>query len=318
MKTLLVLSLISISFAGSAQQYNVALLPDSLRENANAVKRLEEIKVTIKSPGRALVRRKYAITILNEAGEDHNTYFNTYDKFESLFDITGTLYDAYGKELKSVKKKDLEDRAYTSEVSLVEDSRYKAHNFYYKLYPYTIEYEDEKEIEGLFYLPSWTPVDDYKFSVQLSRFTVEVPAGYRLRYKQLNYAGVPQLTEGKTKLYTWELKNLKAIEQEPLSPSPEMFQPMVFLGPSDFEIAGYKGNMESWESLGKFISTLNAGRDALPDNIKADVHQLTDGLASVHDKVKALYEYLQKNTRYISIQLGIGGWQPFDAKYVAT
>ncbi|MEN9549839.1 MAG: hypothetical protein RIR12_2430 [Bacteroidota bacterium] len=36
------------------------------------------------------------------------------------------------------------------------------------------------------------------------------------------------------------------------------------------------------------------------------------------DKVELLYTCLQKNIRYISIQLGIGGWQPYDAAYVAN
>jgi hypothetical protein len=62
---------------------------------------------------------------------------------------------------------------------------------------------------------------------------------------------------------------------------------------------------------------LNKDRGALPDNIKQQVHSITDKLPSIEDKTIALYNFLQKNTRYISIQLGIGGFQPFEAKYVA-
>jgi hypothetical protein len=60
------------------------------------------------------------------------------------------------------------------------------------------------------------------------------------------------------------------------------------------------------------------GRDVLPDDIKKKVHELTDHLTDTRQKVYALYNFLQNNTHYISIQLGIGGWQPFPADYVAT
>ncbi len=59
------------------------------------------------------------------------------------------------------------------------------------------------------------------------------------------------------------------------------------------------------------------GRNILPDEIKKKVHDLTDNLKDDKEKVFGLYDFLQQNTRYVSIQLGIGGWQPFEASYVA-
>jgi len=72
----------------------------------------------------------------------------------------------------------------------------------------------------------------------------------------------------------------------------------------------------SWEEMGKFQWALNSGRDQLPEELKTKVHQLTDG-KSTAEKISILYEYLQKTTRYVSIQLGVGGWRPFEAAEVA-
>jgi len=54
----------------------------------------------------------------------------------------------------------------------------------------------------------------------------------------------------------------------------------------------------------------------LPDETKQKVKAITSGLKSKEEKVKALYEFMQNKTRYVGIQLGIGGYQPFEASVV--
>ncbi|WP_159445038.1 DUF3857 domain-containing protein [Filimonas lacunae] len=318
MKNIFVLFLLQLPLWGLSQDYSVSLIPDSLKANANAVKRQEQLRVVIKDAGRAVVYHKYAITILNENGDDYAVYSNYYDKMHSLSDISGALYDAGGKKLKSVKKKDISDAAYDDDESLVTDARYKKHNFYYRQYPYTVEYEDVKELDGVFFLPRWEPVEDDAYAVQQSALVVETPLTYALRYKQFVYNGTPNIAEEKSvRTYKWEVKHVKPVEYEVYQPAWKEITCSVQLAPVDFEIGGYKGNMSSWQNLGKFIQTLNEGRDVLPDPVKKEVHALVDGIADKREKVRVLYEYMQKNTRYIGIQVGIGGWQPFDAKYVA-
>ncbi len=319
MKRLLICMLFFINQKSFCQKYNAATIADSLKINADAVKRFEELRVNIKSKSKAVVTHKYAITILNEEGAKFASYQNYYDKLQSLENISGHLYDAAGKEIKSVRKKDIGDYSASDNVSLISDNRIKRHNFYYNQYPYTVEYEDEQELNGIFFLPRWDPLEDTRLSVEQSAFFVETPVDFELRIKQIAFKDKPVLTASSSKKsYEWKTTRLLALVHEPYQPGWEELSPTVIIAPSQFELEDYPGDMSSWANLGKFINTLNNNRQQLPDNVKQDVHRLTDGLSNPKEKIKVLYDYLQKNTRYISIQLGIGGWQPFDANYVAT
>jgi hypothetical protein len=305
--------------AGSGIEYAVMLIPEALRKNANVVKRMEEERFSLKNPGEAIYYRKYAITILNENGEKHAAFNQYYDRFMEIKNIEGTLYDAMGIKIKELKNKDIQDLSGVSDISLMDDNRVKVHNFYYKVFPYTVEYVLELKYNGTMFYPSWMPMEDELFAVQQSKFIFECPLNYEFRQKTFRYTGQPQTEQtAERKKMTWEVKDLPAISREPYSPSLRQLTTYVMLGPTEFEMQNYKGNMKSWQDLGKFIYTLKQGRDELPDHIKQKVHELTDKIADPKEKIKALYEFMQKNTRYVSIQLGIGGWQPFDAKYVAS
>jgi len=176
----------------------------------------------------------------------------------------------------------------------------------------------EKTFNHTFHFPTWITQEDEFLSVEKTSYTLTCPANYHIRYRALNYKGEPVQSEEKnTKSYTWQLSNIPAVVREHASPRWHELTTMVRFAPTEFEIEKYKGNMSSWKEFGKFLYSLNQSRDVLPENIKQQVHQLTDGLLNDKDKINVLYHFLQQNTRYISIQLGIGGWQPFDAVYVA-
>lgn len=322
MKKLINLSLFAATcfFTASAQNnYDVKLIPAELLPHANVVKRMEEIRVEIEGPGNATIYNKYALTILNEAGDDEAGVTEGYDQFESIKNLEGTLYDANGKKIKTLKKNDVQDFSAASESTLATDARIKHHNFNWKSYPYTVEYQIATELKGIRAFPQWLPINTEKLSVEKSKLIVQCPETYGLRFKAFNYQQEPQKTTLKKGVaYEWSVEKLPAIEYEPYQPVLYQITTCVLLAPSEFEIQNYSGNMQNWQGLGKFFYELNAGRDILPADIKKQVHMLTDQLSTPREKINILYQYLQKNTHYISIQLGIGGWQTFDATYVAT
>lgn len=297
-----------------SQQYAVSAIPDSLLKNSNAVKRMEQLEVTLSENGTLTTTHKYAITIFNEAADKYSWYHNFYSKLRDLKKIDGALYDANGKKLKEVKRKDIIDVPGSDGFSLMLDDRVKAHNFFYKQYPYTVEFSDEVETRNYINLAAWEPVEGLQMAVQQSSFVVIAPAAIKLRFKALNLKESPIVS---TTVHQWNLLNFRSINNVDFLPDFSSIIPSVHVSAENFKYDDYTGSLDSWLNYGKFQIDLNKGRDILPEAIKKTVHQLTDNITDEKQKIKILYEYLQHNTRYISIQLGIGGLQPFDAKFVS-
>ncbi|HUR66526.1 MAG TPA: DUF3857 domain-containing protein [Chitinophagaceae bacterium] len=309
----------SLFARGGGGEYAVSGIRQNLLKNANVVKRVSFSEYEIISLTKARLYEKYAITILNEAGEKYASLQKDYDKFHSIRSIEGKLFDEKGRELKSVKNKDIKDFSAVSAISLMEDTRVKIHDFYYKVYPYTVEYEIVTEFNNTFYSPDWLPQPAYKYAVEKAELLVRAPTWLVINYKSFNYGdrGPSITTEKEVKILKWTVADLPAFENEYASPDLPYLTTCVFLSPEQFEIDGYKGSFSSWKDIGLFQLQLNTGRDQLPANIRQQVHSLADAVNDTREKVRILYEFMQKNTRYISIQLGIGGWQPFEAAYVA-
>lgn len=320
MKTLLILLLTPVGLAVGQTEYGSTTLPEALKENAHAVMRRHELTYAVKSPGEATQRLRQVITVLDEQGDEYAKHVVGYDKLSTVLDFTGALYDADGKLIRRLKKADITDQSAQSDYTLFDDQRYKSAAFPKQpAYPYTVEFVVETGERNLMFYPTWMPQDDEHLSVEQSTFTVQMPAGLALRHKAVNLSVPPTETArpdgGKT--YVWTLANQPAVVFEPLHPPVREMMPIVYTAPATFELQRYTGNLTSWRELGRFYHTLNTGRNQLPPALQQQVLDLVKTEKTTAGKVARVYRYLQDNTRYVGIQLGIGGWQTIEAEQVA-
>ena len=310
-----------ICVQGFAQNYTAISIPPELKEKAHAVVRNHETEFYIKDIGEATVKVKGTITVLDEKGDTHASIIIGYNKFSKVNNIEAYLYDENGKQVKKLKKDDIENYSTSSGQNSVDDSYAKVASLKYSKYPYTIDYSYQYTNKNMMFYPTWQAiVDNAEFtSVEQSSFKVSLPKGMQLRYKEKNLPGKVMMGKEDERLtYQWKVSQLKAIENETNSPSYEEIMPMVYTGPTDFKVDDYEGRLNTWDDLGRFYGALNVNRDKVPEALVVKIKDLVKDETDVSKKVQKVYEYLQANTRYVSIQLGIGGWQSMKAEEVSS
>ena len=297
--------------------YSASGIPDSLKEDANSIIRYSSDEIKIKGPGKAVINHHSLITILNEKGDKDAIISYSYNKkFDTYSFIDIRVYDQDGKQIKKYRKSDMYDGAASSDETLVSDDRFLGLKHTVSRYPETIEITYEEDLNSYIDLPEWYIQREPEQSVQEEHYKIICDPASGLKYKSENISISPTKTsEGSADVYTWQIRNRKAIKKEEETMR-WRFLPKIVFTTTLFNCYGYPGDLSSWQNFGKWIQGLNNDMSTLSAPRIAEIRKMTDTIKSDKDKVKFLYKYMQQNMRYVGIQLGIGGYKPFPATFV--
>ncbi len=313
-----IVALCMCCLSAKTQELAVENISKALRNRANAVIRNSYTTTDMRSADIVLMRVSKAITVFNKSGDIHGQLVLMYDRNTAIRSVKGEVYDEFGKQTGKFSLSHLKDESAVSDFSLFEDSRVKYYIPQINTYPYTIVYQYEIRNKQNLIIPTWRPIPGFDVAVEKSSYQFICNPKDELRTWATAYQGEPlSETTDKLKSITWQITNVAATKYESYAPEASTYFTSVKVAPKDFTYYNFKGSYTDWEGLGKLsYDYLLKDKRALPQETVLKVKELIKGLPDDKAKAKKLYEYLQQKTRYISVQIGIGGFQPMKASDV--
>eukprot|EP00325_Prymnesiales_sp_UTEX-LB-985_P001110 CAMPEP_0174709068 /NCGR_PEP_ID=MMETSP1094-20130205/11141_1 /TAXON_ID=156173 /ORGANISM="Chrysochromulina brevifilum, Strain UTEX LB 985" /LENGTH=591 /DNA_ID=CAMNT_0015907709 /DNA_START=12 /DNA_END=1784 /DNA_ORIENTATION=- len=307
----------TLLLAQTPLDFKNAIIPDALKKDANSIIIEDRVTVEIPSIDKQIVSKYQVINVLNKNGNRAVNAYEYYDDNMKVKDIGVTIFDKNGKEIKEVKKRDFNDVSAVEGGTLYSESRIMFTNYTPTEYPYTIVFESVVESKTTAFITPFYTTQDYYTSILKSRYSIEVLPELGLKYKVYNdEEGVLKINEvtGKVSI---EANNINAIVPENQGLIISKIVPRVQFGLNHFELKGVTGVGNDWNSFGQWMNeSLLSETKEVSEATRQEILALTKDVTSTIDKAKIVYEYMQSKTRYISVQIGIGGWKPMLANDV--
>jgi len=296
---------------------SVLTIPDSLKQNANAVVRFYDTNIELVSHKKMIIKVKKAITVLNKLGNHNAEIVVHYDKSNQIKKLKTYIYNGFGIEIKKIPKKDFKDYSAADGISLFNDGRLKYYEHIPISYPYTIYYEYELESSNTAFIRRWLPINSYNQSIQKSTFKITFPDNLTIQKDEKNFEKYPINKSSGSGTLSYELNGVLAIKYESLAPSFTKIAPSIKLPSNKFHLEGVDGLANNWNQFSKWVyDNLISSRMEIPETTKLRIQELVKDIDNPIEKAKIVYEFVQNKTRYISVQVGIGGWMPMLAKDV--
>lgn len=164
------------------------------------------------------------------------------------------------------------------------------------VFGYTIVSEDRP----LYFQEKWFSQED-DLPALVSRYTMNLPSGWTANGITFNHPTISPQVSGSN--YTWELRNLRYIKKEPMSPSFQNLVPWVAINYAP--PSGDNKNFTSWTEVSRWLTGLYEPQVIVDDAVAAKAQELTANAKTELEKIRAISAFVQ-NLQYISIDISVG------------
>ena len=313
-----VLAMPSRSFAGDAPAWMHALVSAPVPahdEKTDAVEMYSERIVTVQSADKIKTLVRMAYKVIRPGGRDLGTVVIPFDATTRISNLHAWCIPAQGKDYE-VKEKDGAEVAMPAVPGseLITDVRAKVVHIPAADPGNLIGYEYEQEdhpfvLQDIWYFQGPHPARE-------AHYTLQLPAGWEYKAYWLNHSQV-EPKQGGSNQWQWVVSEVPAIKDEVYMPPRRGVTGQMII--SFVPAGGALGKtFVSWRDMGQWYTELTRGRrDASPE-MKQKVAALTASAATAVEKMRALARFVQRDIRYVAIELGIGGYQPHPAVDVFT
>ena len=283
-------------------------LPD-YPPDTNAVVLMDDTRYTVGPDGRAVEHRRRVVKILRPQGRQEATIHVDYDNDTKILSMNVWSIGADGHEY-AMKEKDFTDVGVGESFVAFDDDRARVAHAPAADPGAVIAYEYEQRGRPLMNEKTWWIQEDIPNLHE--SFTLELPPGFT--YGTV-WAHHPAITTSDTEGHgwRWETKNEPGIDLRRIPMSPSLGSLAARMTVHYASPGGAAGMDGTWKSVGQWYTPLFRDRIILSPDIVAKTQELIAGKTDFYDKVEVLSKFVQKNIRYVAIEVGIGGYQPHAA-----
>lgn len=279
-------------------------------DKADAVNIYSEDVTIVQSEGKVKTIERRAYKILRPGGKDYGIAAARFDSNSKINTMRAWCIPAQGKDYEVKDKEALDvSPAGVGSMELATDVKMRVLKIPAAEPGNIVGYEIETEARP-YILQSWWDFQK-RIPVKEARYSLQLPSGWEYKASWINHPEVQPTAAGSNQ-WQWVVTDVPAIrEEEEMPPWKGVASQMIV---SLFPPGGSgKKGFENWAEMGRWEAQLDQGRRDPSPELKQKVAQLTTGVPTTLGKIQVLAAYVQRDIRYVAIELGIGGWQPHPA-----